>query len=84
MNTPAPNTAPYQTTLVVLNARERREITRFETGADGKFRVKLPPGEYIITAVRQGKIGGRANEEQVVVSAGKFTPVHMIFDSGMR
>ncbi len=84
VNVPAPNTAPYQTTLVVVTAKERREITRFETGSDGKFRVKLPPGEYIVLPVRQGKIGGRASEEQVVVMAGKFTHVRMTFDSGMR
>jgi hypothetical protein len=84
VNIPTPNTAPYQTTLVVVTAKEGREIRRFETGSDGKFRVKLPPGEYIIKPVTQGKIGGRASEEQVVVSAGKFIHVRINFDSGMR
>ncbi len=84
LSNPTPNTAPYQTTLVVVTAKEGREVRRFETGSDGKFRVKLPPGEYIIKPVAQGKIGGRAGEEQVVVSAGKFTHVRITFDSGMR
>jgi hypothetical protein len=84
LNSPTPNSAPYQTTLVVVTVKERREVTRFETGADGKFRIKLPPGEYIIKPATQGKIGGRASEEQVIVNAGKFTAVRIAFDSGMR
>jgi hypothetical protein len=84
VNDTAPDTAPYQTTLVIATAKERREVARVETGSDGKFRVNLPPGEYIVMTVRQGKIGGRASEEQVVVSAGAFTHVRMNFDSGIR
>lgn len=79
----APNAAPFQTTLVVISITDGREVARFDTGKDGKFRVKLPPGEYLIKPAVQSKMQ-RASEQSVSVAAGKFAHVHIQFDSGMR
>jgi len=78
--------APYQTTLVVLNTGDGREVARVQTGSDGRFRVTLPPGEYTIGPPRdqQPRRFGRGEEQTVKVLPGKFTNVTISFDSGMR
>lgn len=78
--------APYQTTLVVVNTGDGREVTRFETGVDGRFRVSLPPGEYTIgpPPSTQPRRFMRGEEHTVKVLQGQFTNVTISFDSGMR
>src|SRR5580765_7052956 len=39
---------PFETTLVILAAADRREVAKVKTGPDGRFRVVLPPGEYLV------------------------------------
>lgn len=81
-----PNKAPYETTLVIQTAGEGREVARLKTGSDGRFRVKLPPGEYEImpAADRPGRFLPRASPQQVKVLPGQFAQVTIYFDSGMR
>jgi hypothetical protein len=80
-----PSTAPYKTTLVVWTAEGDREVRRFETGSDGRFRVALPPGTYRVGQLRQtGRFQPRAAEETVTVEPGKYARVTISFDSGMR
>jgi hypothetical protein len=80
-----PGSAPYKTTLVVWSADGGREVTRFETGSDGRFRVALPPGAYRIGSPPQtGRFVRRAAEETVTVEAGKYAQVTIRFDSGIR
>lgn len=78
--------APYATTLVVLNTGDGREVSRVQTGSDGRFRVSLPPGEYTVGPPRdqQPRRFGRGEEQTVKVLPGKFTHVTISFDSGMR
>jgi hypothetical protein len=79
------DTAPYKTTLVVWSADNDREVTRFETGSDGRFRVALPPGAYRVGPPPQtGRSLPRGSEETVTVVPGKFVRVTINFDSGMR
>lgn len=79
------NTAPYKTTLVVWKADGEREVTRFETDSDGRFRVALPPGSYRVGPPPQtGRFLPRGAEEMVIVVPGKFVRVTISFDSGMR
>ena len=80
-----PNSTPYKTTLIVFTAKGDREVTRIETGPDGRFRVKLPPGTYRIGPPAQSKrFLPRATEETVTVEPGRFATVTINFDSGMR
>lgn len=84
-NDPTPDVAPYKTTLLILTASGEREIGRLETGADGRFRLALAPGEYLVRALGgQGKMGPRASDQEVTVRAGQFTRIQISFDSGMR
>jgi len=77
--------APYQTTLVVLSS-DGREVARFQTGADGRFRVALPPGEYTVGSdpSQPARRFPRGEQQTVTVLPGKFTTVTLSFDSGMR
>jgi len=77
--------APYQTTLVVWSGDSDREITRFETAADGRFRVALPPGVYRVGPLPQkGRFLPRGSEETVTVTPGGYAKVTINFDSGIR
>jgi hypothetical protein len=75
----------YQTTLVVYSEIGGREVARVQTGADGKFRVAVPPGRYAIGPPRdEMRRIPRGSEEPVEVRAGAFAQVTIHFDSGMR
>jgi hypothetical protein len=79
------DTAPFQTTLVILRASDGSEVKRIETGSDGRFRVVVPPGTYLVGPPRgTGRRLPRAGEETVTVVSGRFAQVTINFDSGMR
>lgn len=79
------DTAPFQTTLVILRASDGSEVTRVETGSDGRFHVVVPPGTYLVGPPRgTGRRLPRAGEETVTVVSGRFAQVTINFDSGMR
>jgi hypothetical protein len=85
MNDPRPDKQPYETTLAIVTVGENREVARLKTGSDGRFRVKLPPGEYeIIPAPDTPRRFPRAFPQQVTVLPGQFARVTIEFDSGMR
>jgi hypothetical protein len=82
---PTPDVIPFKTTLIILTAKAESEVMRFETGSDGRFRIALPPGEYLVRPVGgQGRMGPRASEENVTVRPGQFAKVRINFDNGMR
>ena len=81
-----PDIKPYPTTLAIVSTATGQEVTRLETGADGRFRVVLPPGEYRVIPVRDkpGRFLPRASEVTVRVLPGQFAHTEIHFDSGMR
>jgi len=83
-NMPKPDPAPFETSLVIVTAAEGREVARFKTGSDGRFRVTLPPGQYIVKPQMESRRWPRGGEQEVTVAAGKFTQITVTFDSGMR
>lgn len=82
---PHTQAAPFQTDLAIYSASDGREVARAQTGTDGRFRVSLPPGIYLIGPPRtnQRKLP-RAQEQQVEVTSRTFSYVTIQFDSGMR
>lgn len=78
------DTAPFQTTLVIFRASDGSEVTRVETGSDGRFRVVVPPGTYLVGPPMTGRRLPRAGQETVTVVSGRFAQVTINFDSGMR
>ncbi|HEX5732875.1 MAG TPA: carboxypeptidase-like regulatory domain-containing protein [Blastocatellia bacterium] len=83
-NMPRPDPAPFETGLVVVTAAEGREVARLKTGSDGRFRVTLPPGNYIVKPLMENRRWPRGGEQEVTVTAGKFAQITVTFDSGMR
>ena len=70
--------------VIVLN-RDGREVTRVDTGDDGRFRISLPAGDYILQG--QDRTGGPlpiASPVTATVSPQGWTPVVIQFDSGVR
>jgi hypothetical protein len=79
--TPCPD-QPYQAVIVVLDSRGDR-VAEVQSDALGQFTLPLPPGTY--TLVPQSSDGfTRAAEQTVVVTAGQYTPVSIVYDSGIR
>jgi hypothetical protein len=75
---------PYKADLKILSP-EREEITQLQTDDEGKFKIVLEPGEYIISPVAPNPIRPPYPEEQTVtVKANQFTSVIVHFDTGIR
>jgi len=80
-----PDEVPHAASLQITSVTDGREVARFESGEDGKFRVALPPGEYL---VRQAQAPGQrypmSVEVHVQVKAGEYSFVTLHLDSGLR
>ena len=75
---------PYQATLTVLTS-SRQKVTQFTTGADGKFRISLDPGDYILHPESPNGAAYPVGREQTfTVVAGQFLEFAISYDSGMR
>ena len=73
---------PYAATLVV-QTNEGEPICSAQSGEDGRFRMGLPPGDYLIIP-ESGEVLPYASPESVTVEAGEFTYTLISYDSGIR
>ncbi len=73
---------PYQATLTVLTPAHQK-VTQFTTDADGRFRVNLEPGNYILHPESSNTLP-HGSEQKFTVAAGQFTELVVQYDSGMR
>ena len=78
----SPGPAPARdVTFVVMKADQR--VASLTTDSEGRFRVSLPPGHYIVLREDPGaRIGHWRFEAEV--KAGEVTAVQWVGDSGMR
>lgn len=77
-----PNSAPASNvTFVVMKADAK--VTSLTTDPEGRFRVSLPPGHYIVLRDDPGARIGHWRFE-VDVKPGEMTSVRWTADSGMR
>ncbi len=75
---------PVSRTVAVIDPGGR-EITRFTSGADGSFRVPLPPGTYTLhEVVAKPGIPPSLKPITVTVTPGHFVHVVLLFDTGIR
>jgi hypothetical protein len=75
---------PYQATLTVLNPSGQKVI-QFTTDVEGKFRVSLNPGDYILHPESPSDTLLPVGQEQpFTVIAGQFTKLTVSYDSGIR
>ena len=73
---------PYQALLTVLSP-DGREIVQVQTDEQGRFKIPLPPGEYILRP-ESPNVLPFASEQLFTVEAGTFTTVIVTYDSGIR
>jgi hypothetical protein len=78
----AANQRAHQAKITVLNAAGR-EVAAVETDAEGRFRLPLPPGSYVLRPESPG-VYPRAAEQRVRVLHDEMTQVEIVYDSGMR
>jgi hypothetical protein len=77
---------PYSTTIWVMSGDGSRQVTSFVSDKDGKFKIKLVAGTYVLQRPT-GKDDARypmMNAQTIVVKTGAYTPVEIQFDSGIR
>ena len=77
-----PNAQPYQARITVLDPAGR-EVAVVDSDAEGKFRIALAPGTYVVRPATAGPYP-RASEQRVEVGRNKTTRVDIVYDSGIR
>jgi hypothetical protein len=73
---------PYATTITVLDL-SGNVLETFATDAEGRFRIPLQPGVYILHPESTGKLPA-AFDQQINVVSGQFISVTITYDSGLR
>jgi len=73
---------PHQAWIHVRTP-EGEPVTRIRSGDDGRFRVGLHPGFYVLDP-ESGDPFPVAEDVDVIVKKGVFTPVTVSFDTGIR
>jgi hypothetical protein len=65
---------------VVVEAGGRKAVT----GTDGRFRIKLAPDRYALSAANPRGVDRLVRKQAVTVAANRFSLVRLDFDSGIR
>ena len=76
------NQRGYRATISVVDATGR-EVASIESNDEGRFRLTLPPGTYVLRPHSPAKYP-RASEQRVVIRPDAMTQVEIVYDSGMR
>ena len=85
-NTPKFSAADYaEFPLVILSQEGKKEIARVVADENGKYRVALPPGDYILDVQgRMTKGRMRAKPQSFKVVSNQTVHVDMDVDTGVR
>ena len=73
---------PYQATLTV-NSLGGQRIAQVQADSEGRFKIQLQPGEYILHPESPNVLPSAA-DQTFIVQAGVFTQVVVNYDSGIR
>jgi len=83
INSPCPP-HPIAATIVVRDGNGA-EVTRFRSGADGRFKVDLAPGTYTLVGLTVGSsFLPRPIPTSVTVTQGTYASANVEYDSGIR
>jgi hypothetical protein len=75
---PKDEKAPCETcALVILSKNDRSEIAQVTTDKEGRFRVGLPAGDYILELKRSGRIRLRGASKAFTITAEQTVHVEM-------
>jgi hypothetical protein len=80
---PVPCVTAYAAMLVVLDS-ESVAVAHVTSGADGRFSVNLPPGDYVVTPSTGVDSYPIAQPVSVIVSPGTYAEVEINYDTGIR
>jgi len=73
---------PYQATLTV-NGSDGRMVAQVKTDAEGRFKIPLDAGEYILHPESPNMLPF-ASEQTFTVREDQFTKMTVTYDSGIR
>jgi hypothetical protein len=68
---------------VIVSTESGRLVTTARSGADGRFRVQVEPGTYVVTMADLEGINF-AKPVTVTVSSGEMAEVTLLVDTGIR
>jgi hypothetical protein len=79
----AENYADYP--LIILSRDQKKEIARVTADENGKYRLALPPGNYILDVQgRPPKGHVRAKPQPFTIASNQIARVDMDIDTGIR
>jgi hypothetical protein len=79
----AENYADYP--VIILSRDEKKEIARVRPDENGKYRIALPPGDYILDVQGRPPKGHiRAKPQPFTVASNQTVHVDMNIDTGVR
>ena len=79
-----PDSAPMAGVKVLARDASHSVVGRATTGADGRFSIALPAGEYWFGIDTGGAALPRCGEAHAIVRGGEVASVELDCDSGMR
>ncbi|HEV2990233.1 MAG TPA: hypothetical protein VG759_17445 [Candidatus Angelobacter sp.] len=74
---------PYEGAFAVKRSSDQTVVATGNSDKDGKFRVAVPPGKYIITQAGEARYP-IIHSDEIAVTKNKFTTVKLSADLGMR
>ena len=77
-----PNTAPVASAVFSV-ADEKGPVTSFTTDNEGRFRLSLSPGHYVVS-LAEYRFARPCGPFEIDVESGKMTKVEWRCDSGMQ
>ena len=81
---PCPDT-PAKAEIQVTDPNTQEVIAIAQSGADGRFRIELPPGEFVLLALPPNAGPAPSGKPvPVTVIGGSFVTVTLYIDTGIR
>ncbi len=77
------NSKPYSTKMRVRSLPDGKVVAEFTSDSQGKFRAVLAPGRYEVEPENAAPLP-MGSTVDVTVTAGQFTHVQIVYDSGIR
>ncbi len=82
---PACSPRPVRGAVIVVLGENGREVTRGTSGADGGFRLNLPPGTYrVVPQPVEGLIGAPSATDLAVEAGSQPPDLVIVYDTGIR
>lgn len=85
-NPPDPACAdrPVADAILVVETASGEEFARASSGADGTFRIVLPPGTYSLVPQPVEGLMGTPEAQEIVVIDGPVDGIDVAYDTGIR